>query len=192
MGTELKMAKECPPEILKKFADHGFEPDWVKGEYAIFIGNYPSGKATKAESMERLKKAAAERFPNAIPENVAEALYPAFDPENKGEVGFVAAAKGLAILFSARIEIRAQLFFSMVDEDGSGKIDKKEFKKFLVFVNETQGLGLNYFNSKYLTLVSGYSDADVNKLNDEVFKELGKTELTIDDVRAVVAARWGA
>merc|ERR1711990_899994 len=104
---KLKMAKECPPEILKKFADHGFEADWVKGEYAIFIGNYPSGKATKAQAMERLKKAAAERFPNAIPENVAEALYPAFDPDNKGEVGFVAAAKGLAILFSARIEIRA-------------------------------------------------------------------------------------
>merc|ERR1712055_155935 len=177
LNSELKMAKECPKEILDKFAEHGFEADWVKGEYEIFIGNYPSGKATKAQVMERLKKASTERFPNAVPENVAEALYPAFDPDNKGEVGFVAAAKGLAILFSARIEIRAQLFFSMVDEDGSGKIDKNEFKKFLVFVNETQALG--------------YSDADVNKLNDDIFKELGKTELTIDDVHSVVAARWG-
>ena len=43
--------------------------------------------------MERLEKAAAERFPNAVPKNVAEALYPAFDPDNKGEVDFIAAAK---------------------------------------------------------------------------------------------------
>ena len=38
----------------------------------------------------------------------------------------------------------------------------------------------------------GYKDDEINKLNDEIFKELGKTELTMDDVRAVVAARWGA
>merc|ERR1711970_1653740 len=149
-----KMAKECPKEILAKFAEHGFEADWVKGEYEIFIGNYPSGKATKAQVMERLKKASTERFPNAVPENVTDALY------------------------SARIEIRAQLFFSLTDENGDGKIQKGEMKKFLVFINETQCLG--------------YKDDEVNKLNDEIFKELGKTELTMEDVRAVVAARWGA
>ena len=101
------MAKECPAEILKKFEEHGckqrvkiskvslslVEAEWVKGEYAIFIGNYPSGKANRAQVMERLEKAAAERFPNAVPKNVAEALYPAFDPDNKGEVDFIAAAK---------------------------------------------------------------------------------------------------
>merc|ERR1711868_86264 len=140
-----KMAKECPAEILKKFEEHGFEAEWVKGEYAIFIGNYPSGKANKAQVMERLEKAAAE---------------------------------GLAILFSARIEIRAQLFFSMTDEDGDGKVNKAEMKKFLVFINETQVLGL--------------SDAEVDQVNNEIFTELGKNELTLDDVRAVVAARWGA
>ena len=68
--------------------------------------------------------------------------------------------------------------FSLVDEDQSGKINKAEFKKFLAFVNETQALGLG--------------DAELNSLNDEIFKELGKTELTFDDVLAVVAARWGA
>jgi len=150
----------------------------VKGEYAIFIGNYPSGKATKAQVMERLEKASTERFPNAVPKNVADALYPAFDPDNKGEVDFIAAAKGLAVLFSARIEIRAQLFFSMTDEDGDGKVNKSEMKKFLVFINETQCLGLK--------------DAEIDQVNTEIFTELGKTELTIDDVRAVVAARWGA
>ena len=156
------MAKECPKEILDKFAEHGceskfltftqifnswkltfikVEAEWVKGEYAIFIGNYPSGKATKAQVMDRLKKASTERFPNAVPENVADALYPAFDPDNKGEVDFIAAAKGLAVLFSARIEIRAQLFFSLTDENGDGKIQPDEMKKFLVFINETQVLG---------------------------------------------------
>ena len=80
--------------------------------------------------MDRLKKAAAERFPNAIPENVAEALYPAFDPENKAKADFVAAAKGLAILFSAKIEIRARIFFSMVDEDGSEKLTKMILRNF--------------------------------------------------------------
>jgi len=44
-------------------------------------------------------------------------------------------------------------------------------------------------SSKYIL---GYKDDEINKLNDEIFKELGKTELTMDDVRAVVAARWGA
>ena len=48
----------------------------------------------------------------------------------------------------------------------------------MIFVNEAQALG--------------YSDAGVNKLNDDISKELSKTELIIDDVRAVVAARWGA
>ena len=43
--------------------------------------------------MDRLKTAASERFPNAVPQNVADALYPAFDPDNKGEVDFIAAAK---------------------------------------------------------------------------------------------------
>ena len=62
--------------------------------------------------MTKLKEAAAARFPNAVPENVAEVLYPAFDPEEKGEVDFVAAARGLAVLFCSRIEIRAQLYFS--------------------------------------------------------------------------------
>ena len=118
----------------------------MKGEYAIFIGNYPSGKATKAQVMERLKKASTERFPNAVPENVADALYPAFDPDNKGEVDFIAAAKGLAVLFSARIEIRAQLFFSLTDENGDGKIQPAEMKKFLVFINETQVLGIVFIS----------------------------------------------
>lgn len=76
------------------------------------MGNYPNGKISKKQAVERLTTAAAERFPNAVPANVAEALYPAFDPENKGEIDFVAAAKGLAVLFCARIEVRAQLFFS--------------------------------------------------------------------------------
>jgi len=76
------------------------------------MGNYPSGKISKAQALERLEGAAKERFPNADPKNVAEAVYPAFDPENVGQVDFLAAAKGLAILFCARIEIRAQLFFS--------------------------------------------------------------------------------
>ena len=84
----------------------------------------------------------------------------------------------MAVLFSARIEVRAQLFFSMTDEDGDGKVNKSEMKKFLVFINETQCLGL--------------SDAEIDQVNTEIFTELGKTELTIDDVRAVVAARWGA
>lgn len=113
------------------------EADWVQGEYDIFIGNYPSGKATKAQVMERLLNAAKERFPNADANNVAQeslklyenctnqlvfikivivkpkqTIYPAFDPENKGEVDFIGAATGVAILFAANIEIRAQLFFS--------------------------------------------------------------------------------
>ena len=67
---------------------------------------------------------------------------------------------------------------SLVDEDQSGKITKGEFKKFLAFVNETQALEL--------------ADAEINSLNDEIFTELGKSELTIDDVVAVVAARFGA
>ena len=86
----------------------------------------------------------------------------------------VAATKGLTILFSARIEIRAQNFMSMVDE----KSTKNDLKKFLVFVIDTQAVG--------------YFDADVNKVNDDIFKELYKTELAIDDVRAGVAARQGA
>ena len=88
------------------------EKDWVQGEYDLFMEKNPSGQIKKADALKRLEAAAKERFPNAVPENVAQALYPAFDPEDKGEVGFVAAAKGLAILFCARIEIRAQLFFS--------------------------------------------------------------------------------
>ena len=51
-------------------------------------------------------------------------------------------------------------------------------KKFLVFINETQGLGL--------------PDKEIDALNDEIFTTIGKTELTLDDVRDVVAARWGA
>ena len=66
----------------------------------------------------------------------------------------------------------------MTDEDGDGKVNKSEMKKFLVFINETQCLGLK--------------DAEIDQVNTEIFTELGKTELTIDDVRAVVAARWGA
>merc|ERR1712014_548626 len=64
----------------------------------------------------------------------------------------------------------------IVDESGDGKINKAEMKKFLVFVNETQALGL--------------PDKEVDALNDEIFSTLGKTELTLDDVRDVVAARW--
>merc|ERR1712227_732216 len=123
----------CPPEIIKKFEEHGFEKDWVQGEYDLFMEKNPSGQIKKADALKRLEAAAKERFPNAVPENVAQALYPPFDP----------AAKGLAILFCARIEIRAQLFFSIVDESGDGKINKAEMKKFLQFVNETQGLGKN-------------------------------------------------
>ena len=81
-------------------------------EWNLFHEKNPSGKIAKADAMAKLKEAAAARFPNAIPENVAEVLYPAFDPEEKGEVDFVAAARGLAVLFCSRIEIRAQLFFS--------------------------------------------------------------------------------
>ena len=66
----------------------------------------------------------------------------------------------------------------MTDEDGDGKVNKSEMKKFLVFINETQVLGLK--------------DAEIDQVNNEIFTELGKTELTLDDVRAVVAARWGA
>ena len=66
----------------------------------------------------------------------------------------------------------------MTDEDGDGKVNKAEMKKFLVFINETQVLGLK--------------DAEIDQVNNEIFTELGKTELTLDDVRAVVAARWGA
>merc|ERR1711868_265309 len=168
----------CPPEILKKFEEHGFEKEWVQGEYDLFMEKNPSGKIAKKDAMVRLTEAAKERFPNADPKNVAEALYPAFDPEDKGSIDFVAAARGLAVLFCARIEIRAQLFFSIVDESGDGKINKAEMKKFLNFVNETQQLGLK--------------DPEINSLNDEIFTTLGKTELTLDDVREVVAARWGA
>ena len=50
------------------------EADWVQGEYDIFIGNYPSGKATKAQVMERLLNAAKERFPNADANNVAQEI----------------------------------------------------------------------------------------------------------------------
>ena len=88
------------------------EADWVQGEYDIFMSNYTSGKAKKAEIMTRLTTGAAERFPNADAANVANTLYPAFDPEDKGEVDFIAAAKGVAILFAANIKIRAELFFS--------------------------------------------------------------------------------
>ena len=88
------------------------EADWVQGEYDIFMSNYPSGKAKKAEIMTRLTTGAAERFPNADAANVANTLYPAFDPEDKGEVDFIGAAKGVAILFAANIKIRAELFFS--------------------------------------------------------------------------------
>ena len=70
------------------------------------------------------------------------------------------------------------IIFSIVDESGDGKINKAEMKKFLQFVNETQGLGKN--------------DKEVDAINDEIFTTLGKTELTLDDVRDVVAARWGA
>ena len=50
--------------------------------------------------------------------------------------------------------------------------------KFVAFVNETAQLGL--------------AEAEMKGLTDEVFTELGKDELTIEDVTAVVAARWGA
>ena len=121
----------CPPEIVKQFTERGckylrkvygfwehlpkkflVEADWVQGEYDIFMSNYPSGKAKKAEIMTRLTTGAAERFPNADAANVANTLYPAFDPEDKGEVDFIGAAKGVAILFAANIKIRAELFFS--------------------------------------------------------------------------------
>merc|ERR1712062_434933 len=133
----------CPPEIIKQFTDHGFEADWVQGEYEIFTTNYPSGKAKKAELITRLTTAATERLPNCDAANVANTLYPAFDPEDQG-----------------------------------GKINKKEFMKFVAFVNETAQLGL--------------AEAEMKGLTDEVFAELGKDELTIEDVTAVVAARWGA
>ena len=125
----------CHHTLEYKLNIFSVEADWVQGEYDIFIGNYPSGKATKAQVMERLLNAAKERFPNADANNVAQeilklhkkkvecilsnvffkskqTIYPAFDPENKGEVDFIGAATGVAILFAANIEIRAQLFFS--------------------------------------------------------------------------------
>ena len=74
---------------------------------------------------------------------------------DKGEVDFIAAAKGLAVLFAANIEIRAQLFFSMVDESGDGKIDRKEMMKFLTFINESNALG--------------HSADEVKALNEEIF-----------------------
>merc|ERR1712062_377699 len=83
----------CPPEIIKQFTDHGFEADWVQGEYEIFTTNYPSGKAKKAELITRLTTAAAERLPNCDAANVANTLYPAFDPEDKGEVDFIVLQK---------------------------------------------------------------------------------------------------
>ena len=90
------------------------EKDWVQGEYDIFMETNPSGKISKSGAMDRLKTAAAERFPNADAANVADFLYQAFDPENKGEIDFMAAARGVAILYCANIEIRAQIFFSYV------------------------------------------------------------------------------
>ncbi|CBY07437.1 unnamed protein product [Oikopleura dioica] len=174
----LKMAPAVPKEVIAKFAEHGFDEAWVTEEWNLFHEKNPSGKIAKADAMKKLKEAAAARFPNAIPENVAEVLYPAFDPEEKGEVDFVAAARGLAVLFCSRIEIRAQLFFSLVDESGDGKINKAEFTKFLAFVNETQALGL--------------SADELKGMCDEIFTALNKTELTLDDVRDVAAARWGA
>ena len=61
--------------------------------------------------MTRLTTGCAERFPNADADNVATTLYQVFDPENKGEVDFLGAATGLAILYTARIDIRVNLFF---------------------------------------------------------------------------------
>jgi len=165
-----------PANILAKFTEFGFEADWVQGEYDIFIGNYPSGVAKKAELMTRLTTGCAERFPNADADNVATTLYQVFDPENKGEVDFLGAATGLAILYTARIDIRVNLFFSLVDEDQTGKISKAEFKKFLVFVNETQALGLGA--------------GEIDELNDAIFTELGKDVLTMDDAVAIAEARW--
>ena len=88
------------------------EKDWVQGEYDIFMETNSTGKIGKSGAMDRLKTAAAERFPNADATNVADFLYQAFDPENKGEIDFLAAARGVAILYCANIEIRAQIFFS--------------------------------------------------------------------------------
>ena len=68
--------------------------------------------------------------------------------------------------------------FSLVDESGDGKINKAEFTKFLAFVNETQALGL--------------SADELKAMCDEIFTALTQTELTLDDVRDVAAARWGA
>ena len=66
--------------------------------------------------------------------------------------------------------------FSLVDEDQTGKISKAEFKKFLVFVNETQALGLGA--------------GEIDELNDAIFTELGKDVLTMDDAVAIATARW--
>merc|ERR1712037_410987 len=144
----IKMAPAVPKEVIAKFAEHGFDEAWVTEEWNLFHEKNPSGKIAKADAM------------------------------NKREVDFVAAARGLAVLFCSRIEIRAQLFFSLVDESGDGKINKAEFTKFLAFVNETQALGL--------------SADELKAMCDEIFTALNKTELTLDDVRDVAAARWGA
>ena len=44
------MAVSREPNYLK-LAVSLVEAEWVKGEYAIFIGNYPSGKANRAQVM---------------------------------------------------------------------------------------------------------------------------------------------
>ena len=83
-----------------------------------------------------------------------------------------------AAQISSHSKIEVFDYFSLVDESGDGKINKAEFTKFLAFVNETQALGL--------------SADELKAMCDEIFTALNKTELTLDDVRDVAAARWGA
>ena len=91
----------------------------INREYDIFIGNYPSGKATIVEARERIEKAAAERFPNADPANVAEALLPVFDPENKG--------KSKIVIFKCKIYCSNSLFLIFYNKPFSVRIISYKF-----------------------------------------------------------------
>ena len=49
--------------------------EWVKSQHQTFLGNYPSGRATKDEVIVRLKDVVRERFPKLNPDILAENIY---------------------------------------------------------------------------------------------------------------------
>lgn len=130
--------------------------------------------------MTKIEEYVKKRWPNAADSlSITFALYPAFDPQNTGQIDFYNVCRGFCLLAVTKAAIRAKLFFNIIDTDGSGTISESEFEVFLKCVNAIDE--------------SNYSPDEIKAKSAEIFQlfkeKTGQTEMTLKHILQLVQDR---